>query len=199
MLTSRHTWFTNRKKRRLTTGAAFQEQIDIMDDAAARFLTNDARRASWLRWKSEIMLASRDAAVSRRAFYILKTIGLLSAITVPSLVGLNLAGTGGRVVRWLTFAFSLIAAILTSILTLYRIGDRWLMHKKLRDDLMAIGWTLIQSPGGEEHEEQQAWRTFITETELAISEYGKTYETAVIQAAQATQDTRPPGHRDDSA
>jgi len=51
---------------------------------------------------------------------------VFSAITVPSLVGLNLSGTGGVIVRWITFALSLVAAVSTAFLTLYRLGDRWL-------------------------------------------------------------------------
>jgi hypothetical protein len=63
---------------------------------------------------------------------------MISSITVPSLVGLNLSGTGGAVVRWLTFAFSLVAAITTGMLTLYRLSDRWLMYRKLNQDLIKL-------------------------------------------------------------
>ena len=48
---------------------------------------------------------------NRKQFYGLRLAAVISAIIVPSLVGLNLSGTGGSAVRWLTFTLSLIAAL----------------------------------------------------------------------------------------
>jgi hypothetical protein len=163
-----------------------QAEIEEMEKGAERFLTNDADRASWERWKIAALTAVRDTDNSRKAFYILRTIALISAIAVPSLVGLNLSGTGGSVVRWLTFALSLITAIVTGIVTLYRLSDRWLMYRKIRDDLMAIGWTLVQGPALKAQGDQQAWASFLAATANSLAQYNKTYEMAVIQAAQSS-------------
>lgn len=172
-----------------------QAEIEEMEKGAQRFLTDDVQKASWERWKNAALTASRDTEHSRQAFYILRTMALISAIAVPSLVGLNLSGTGGSVVRWLTFALSLITAIFTSIITLYRLGDRWLMYRKLRDDLMAIGWALVQGPVPNPDGDKQAWARFISATSRSLTQYNKTYEMAVIQAAQSNPDTseRRPG------
>lgn len=171
-----------------------QAEIQEMEKGAERFLTNDVNRASWARWKKAAITAARDTEHSRQAFYILRTIALISAITVPSLVGLNLSGTGGSVVRWLTFALSLITAIVTGIVTLYRLGDRWLMYRKLRDDLMAIGWALVQGPGLNADGDQQVWANFIAATGKSLVQYNKSYETAVIQAAQSGPDSNESSH-----
>ena len=161
-------------------------EIQEMEKGAERFLTNDVNRASWERWKIAVITAVRDTEHSREGYYTLRTIALISAIAVPSLVGLNLSGTGGSVVRWLTFALSLITAIVTGIVTLYRLGDRWLMYRKLRDDLMAIGWALVQGPSLNAEGHQQAWANFIAATSKSLAQYNKTYEMAVIQAAQSS-------------
>ena len=139
------------------------------------------------------MLADRMVNINKRAFYSLRIVVLVAAITVPSLVGLNLSGTGGTVVRWLTFGFSLVAAILTSILTLYRLGERWLMYRKLKEDLMKIGWTLVESSSTGTQQAPRAWGSFISNTDKIIAEYNKTYETTVIQTAQASLEYRPDG------
>ena len=115
---------------------------------------------------------------------------MISSITVPSLVGLNLSGTGGAVVRWLTFAFSLVAAITTGMLTLYRLSDRWLMYRKLNQDLMKIGWTLVENSGTDPH---GAWESFTRATNKAMSDYNNTYEHAVIQTAASAPSDRGPG------
>jgi hypothetical protein len=172
-----------------------REEIQEMEKGAERFLTNDVNRASWERWKIAVITAVRDTDHSRKAFYTLRTVALISAIAVPALVGLNLSGVGGSVVRGLTFVLSLITAIVTGVVTLYRLGDRWLMYRKLRDDLMAIGWALVQGPGLNAEQSQQAWTSFITATGKSLAQYNKTYETAVIQAAQSSPESNEDGSR----
>jgi hypothetical protein len=169
------------------------ERIDIMHTAAGAFFTNEAREAGWSKWRDTVVMADRNVAINKRAFYSLRIVVLISAITVPSLVGLNLSGTGGLVVRWLTFGFSLVAAILTSILTLYRLGERWLMYRKLKEDLMKIGWTLVESSGVSTQEAPRAWGSFLSATDKVVAEYNKTYETTVIQTAQSSLEYRHDG------
>jgi hypothetical protein len=89
------------------------------------------------------------------------------------------------VVRWLTFGLSLVAAIATGIITLYRMGDRWLMYRRLADTLMIIGQTLVDSYGTDPQQEQAAWKRFTSDTDRAMAAYNRTYEAAVIQVAQS--------------
>ena len=146
-----------------------QAEIEEMEKGAERFLTDDANRGLLGEMENCSLTAVRDTDNSRKAFYILRTIALISAIAVPSLVGLNLSGTGGSVVRWLTFALSLITAIVTGIVTLYRLSNRWLMYRKIRDDLMAIGWTLVQGPALKAQGDQQAWASFLAATANSLA------------------------------
>jgi len=177
-----------------------------MEAALAPLLDGDkARQARWENWKYDLEHATWREQISRRGFYQLRILALVSAITVPSLVGLNLAGTGGTVVRWLTFALSLVAAIATGILTLYRVTDRWLMYRKLMADLMRIGCTLVdamdpQVLAADPTADWQAWEAFGRASDLAVRTYNKTYETTVIQVAQAGASAAPgPGAAGDDA
>ena len=170
-----------------------EEEVQKIDKAAERFLTNDVNKACWGRWKIAVRLAIRDTDQSRKTFYILRTMALVSAISVPSLVGLDLSGTGGSVVRWLAFTLSLITAIVTGIVTLYRLGDRWLMYRTHRDDLIAIGWALVKDRGPNTEEDQQVWTGFIAATGKSVAQYNKTYATAVIQAAQSNPESDKSG------
>jgi hypothetical protein len=171
-----------------------RERINTMHTAVSPLLTDDARKASWSEWEYNVVRAEWAVEGDKKAYYGLRTIALISSITVPSLVGLDLSGTGGTVVRWLTFAFSLVAAITTGTLTLYRIGDRWLMYRKLRDDLMKLGWTLVESSGTDS---QIAWGAFTRATNKVISDYNNTYEHAVIQAAGSATSDRGPGKEEE--
>jgi hypothetical protein len=176
----------NKKKRRSLTREpkAIRElrvQLHDMRNAAMPFLTDDARKVYWAQsWEVTVVHASIRVESNRKEFYGLRLAAIISAITVPSLVGLNLSGTGGSTVRWLTFALSLIAALSTAIITLFRFADRWLMYRALRNSLMSAGWALVNSHTAQ----QDAWDQFTAATDAAKARYNTTYQTAVILAAE---------------
>jgi hypothetical protein len=160
-------------------------QLHDMRNAAQPFLTDEARKVYWAKaWELTVVHAAIRVESNRKEFYGLRLTAIISAITVPSLVGLNLSGTGGSAVRWLTFALSLIAALSTAILTLFRFGDRWLMYRALSNGLMSAGWALVNNPDAD----PAAWTRFIAATEAAKASYNAAYQTAVILAAEPKTD-----------
>jgi hypothetical protein len=156
-------------------------QLRDMRNAAKPFLTDEARKAYWAEsWELYVVRAATRVESNRKEFYGLRLAAIISAITVPSLVGLNLSGTGGAAVRWLTFALSLIAALSTAIITLFRFADRWLMYRTFSNSLMNAGWALVNSP----ESDQESWTQFTTATEAAKATYNATYQKAVILAVE---------------
>ena len=153
-----------------------------MHSAARPFLTSDARIAYWSQvWELEVIRAALRVESNRKQFYGFRLIAMTSAIIVPSLVGLNLSGTGGTAVRWLTFALSLVAALSTAILTLFRFGDRWLMYRTLSNELISAGWALVNSP---HTDVDKPWYAFTAATNSAVSRYNAEYAAEVITATQ---------------
>jgi hypothetical protein len=159
-----------------------REQPQRISQAAAPFLTDDGKRAYWAEWGVHIARAATLMERNRKQVYSLRLAAITSAITVPSLVGLDLSGTGGIAVRWLTFALSLVTALSIAIITLFRSADRWLMYRTLNGSLISAGLALISSAPGD----PQAWTRFTAETNAAIARYNAAYQTAVIQAAEST-------------
>jgi len=183
------------KRRPLTRGPkAIRElrvQLHDMRNAAQPFLTSEARKVYWAKaWELAVVHAVTRVEGNRKQFYGLRLTAVISAIIVPSLVGLNLSGTGGSAVRWLTFALSLIAALSTAILTLFRFGDRWLMYRALSNGLMSAGWALVNSLDTD----AEAWTRFTATTEAAKARYNAAYQTAVILAAQPKADDHSGSH-----
>jgi hypothetical protein len=182
---------TGKTKRRALTREPkairdLQAQLHDMRNAAQPFLTDQARKAYWAKaWELPIVHAAIRVESNRKEFYGLRLAAIISAITVPSLVGLNLSGTGGSTVRWLTFALSLIAALSTAIITLFRFADRWLMYRALSNSLMSAGWTLVNSPPADP---EASWAQFATATDAAKARFNATYQTAVILAAEPKPD-----------
>lgn len=165
-----------------------------MHRAAEPFLIGDARVAYWSQvWELGVIHAALRVESNRKQFYGFRLTAIISAIVVPSLVGLNLSGTGGTAVRWLTFAMSLVAALSTAILTLFRFGDRWLMYRTFSNELINVGWTLVNSP----HTDlDRPWATFAAATNAAISRYNADYAAEVITAAQPKPDNWSDGTAD---
>jgi hypothetical protein len=158
-----------------------------MRNAANPFLIDEARKVYWAEaWELSVVRAATRVESNRKQFYGLRLAAVISAITVPSLVGLNLSGTGGTAVRWATFTLSLIAALSTAIIALFRFADRWLMYRTLGNSLMSAGWDLITS----EEPTQEAWARFTTATDAAQASYNALYQRAVIMAAEPN----PNGH-----
>jgi hypothetical protein len=173
-----------------------RERIDRMQNALQPLLKDTGTKAAlWEEWKYQLVHATWREIGNKGTYYRMRVVSLVSAIIVPALVGLNFGGTGGTVVRWLTFAFSLVAAIGTGILTLYRTGDRWLMYRRLMDSLMASGSSLVEGFGTDSQRQQTAWAAFTSANDRAIAIYNKTYEAAVIHVAQSG--SSQPGPTDD--
>jgi len=161
------------------------ERLKEMHNAVQDLLSeNKSRQASWHEWQYQLLHAAQQQSARKKEFYRMRLIAVVSAITVPSLVGLNLSATGGAVVRWITFALSLVAAVSTAFLALYRLGDRWFMYRKLRDDLLKAGWDLVNYP---RTEHEKGWEAFIAATGAAIDQYNATYGKVIIGAAQSAQ------------
>jgi hypothetical protein len=156
-------------------------------------LSDAGRAAYWRsRWEPTVTLAAERVELNRKVFYWLRGVAVASAVIVPSLVGLNLAGTGGVWVRWITFALSLVAALSVALLALFRVGDRWFLYRDLEDVLLKAGWALVTHPGGDV---EAAWEAFRSATERAITSYNTSYETEVIMAAQSVKDQQDGGSR----
>ena len=164
---------------------AFRAQIRAMHEAAAPFLKDDlARKSFWChKWERSVIYAAGRVEDNRVRFYGYRLVAAISAVVVPSLVGLDLSGEGGEAIRWLTFAFSLVAALSTTIVTLYRFPDRWLIYLKLRNDLSSSGWALLNSPG----DPDAAWAAFYAATNSAISAFDAQYSDEVTTAAATSK------------
>ncbi len=96
-------------------------QLRHMRNAAKPFLTDETRKVCWAKaCELSVLRAATRTESNRKQIYDLWLAGIISAITVPSLVGLNSSGAGGTAVRWLASALSLIATPSTAIIALFQ-------------------------------------------------------------------------------
>lgn len=163
-----------------------QVQLNELHEAARPFLADPAREIYWnAEWESVVVRATAEAESNRKRFHALRATALISTITLPALFIFNLSGTSSITGRWLTFILSLIAAASTVMILFFRFGDRWFLYQKLSNDLMSAVWDLINSPAPGS---DAAWLTFTLATKEAKSDFGTTYKTTIVAAAQPPTD-----------
>lgn len=158
-------------------------QMRAMHAVVKPHLQDPTQEAFWTaRWETYLLLAARRVHSNRTQFYRLRAVAVISSVIVPSLVGLNLSGTGGIWVRWITFALSLVAAVSTATLALFRFGDRWFLYRDLQNELLHCGWTLAGQSG---LGAATAWPAFVAASNAAIETYNGTYEAELSAAAKS--------------
>ena len=146
---------------------ALRAQLHDMHAAAQPFLTDDSRESFWRgAWEQTVIYAALRVRSNKRQYYGFRLTAIISAIVVPSLVGLNLSGIGGTAVQWLTFSLSLVAALSIAGLTFFRFGDRWQMYLTLSYELLNAGWALVTSSHTDLN---KPWSAFCAATNSAIS------------------------------
>ena len=73
------------------------------------------------------MDAAARAESNRKQTHGLRLAAVISAISLPALLGINLSGVGNPYVPWLAFTMSLVTALSIAIIVFFRFGDRWLI------------------------------------------------------------------------
>ena len=136
-------------------------------------------------WAPAVDGAFRKLNQNREWFYSLQSVSTAAAVIVPALVGLNLSGTGGVTVRWVTFAIGLIGAVCSSFLQLFRFGARWRLNRDYFSALLLRGRNYVTSLAlTQEQPTQKAWNEFRSGVDAIIANYDRTYDAEIISAVQ---------------
>jgi len=175
-----------RRRRQSNARQELHERLQKMEAALKTLVATPANRAFWTtRWAYYVDFAFMREESNRKQFYWARTIAIVAAVIVPSLVGLNYAGGASGVVQFLTFTLSLVAAVAGAVLAVFRFDERWFLYRTLQAELMASAWDLIANS---DPEVEDAWQTFVKATEAAIAKYNGSYAAEVIQGSVQVKD-----------
>jgi hypothetical protein len=164
-----------------------QSQLRAIHDALDAVLLDPRRSAYWIgRVETYTVMAAHRVYSNKHNYYGLRGLAVMSSVVVPALVGLNLAGAGGAAVRWITFALSLIAALSSATMALFRYGDKWYLYRDLQNELLVAGWALVATNSDTASDpDGKAWTTFVTAADAAISKYNGAYDSELIAQTNA--------------
>jgi Protein of unknown function (DUF4231) len=142
-------------------------------------------------WAPAVDKAFRKLQNTRKWFYSLQGASTAAAVIVPALVGLNLSGSGGVTVRWVTFAVGLIGALCSSFLQLFRFGSRWRLYRDNFSALLLTGRNYVTSLALTQGQPtQEAWNKFQGDVDATIANYDRAYDAEIISAVQPQESSR---------
>lgn len=146
------------------------------------------RRALRSRFLDRVLWAEKRATDARRAYYTLRMAAILGGVLVPALVSLNIGDTGAQVVRWVTFAVSLVVAMAIAIEEFFHFGDRWRHYRQVAEWLKQEGWEFLQLTSEYRNRTHaEAFPSFARKVERLVHEDVEKFVTEVVY------DKRDPG------
>ncbi len=99
------------------------------------------------RWLDQMQWMGAKARSARRRHLALRWIIGCGAVILPSLVSFSLGAGQSEAVRWLTFAVSLVVALLATTEEVFHFGDSWHHYRRTVELLKAAGWQFVQLTG----------------------------------------------------
>lgn len=160
------------------------DQLEYLDKLVEPHLTPGQYGYWRYVWGAAVRAAAAKNTSNRSWFYRFQAVSSASAVIIPALVGLNLSGEGGVVVRWLTFAVGLLGALATAALQLFRSGSRWRLNRDYYSDLIRKGRDFGLNIEAAGKRDDKIWQTFQSEVSDIIERYNSTYDSAVISPTQ---------------
>jgi hypothetical protein len=159
-------------------------QIDYLEQQVKPCLTA-AEFEYWSNvWKAAVHAAAKKMSDNRHWFYRFQGVSSAAAVVIPALVGLNLSGTGGTAVRWITFVVGLIGALAAAALKLFRVGPRWQINRHYYADLIGIGRSFGMDVAASGSCGKEQWENFQQKVGDIIVQFNNVYDSEVISPTQ---------------
>jgi hypothetical protein len=142
------------------------------------------------RWLDQVLWMESAADRSRVAYTSLRLTTIIGGVIVPALVSLNVGGEAAPVVRWLTFALSLLVAISAAVEEFCHFGERWRHYRRAVERLKLEGWQFLQLSGQyRDHKDHaEAYRTFAGLADSLIQQEVEVYITEVVREREVAKD-----------
>jgi hypothetical protein len=146
-----------------------------LDDLKKEFLRS--------RWLDQVSWMEGRANRARDWYYRLRLCTIIGGLLVPALVSLSASGqAGASVIRWVTFALSLLVAVSAAVEEFFHYGERWRHYRRTVELLKIEGWLFFQSSGlysGKSHAE--AYPAFAARVEETLQRDIDVYVTQVVK------------------
>jgi hypothetical protein len=112
------------------------DQIKELDDLQKHFLRS--------RWLDQVLWMEGRADHARNRYYLFRLTTIILGVIIPVLVGLNIEGPIGAILRYGIVVLGLLVAITASLEEFFRYGERWRHYRQNVEWLKIEGWRFFQ-------------------------------------------------------
>lgn len=113
----------------------------------SRTLSDDQRNYLRVGWLDELLEARRNAGWNRRFFLTFRFLAISGALVLPALASLNLGDNPPDSVRYATFVVTLVVAVSTGFIQVFRFGVEWGIDREFATAMEAEGWSYMLGSG----------------------------------------------------
>jgi hypothetical protein len=131
-----------------------------------------------VRWLTNLHHIRLRELKNRWRYYRLRALTITCGAILPVLLSLEPTPA----LHWSSIVVSLVVAVGTGLDTFFRFGDRWKCHHITSAKLQTIGWNYIclTGPYGRFEDHEDAYETFMQETEHVFDEFASAYQVAML-------------------
>jgi hypothetical protein len=147
-----------------------------------------------MRWRAQTLRMKKKLQGNKQGFTIFRAISAVGAVIVPALVGLDLTGGAAVWSRWVAFGLSVLVAVTTTLLGVFRYGPRWTLYERSVDAMIGEAWQYVE--GGRDYvrvDASKRFALFMERIETILARYAEGYMHDVVLAGTESRDEPSPG------
>ncbi len=99
------------------------------------------------RWLDQLLWMDAASKKNQIYYYALRMACIIGGVMIPALVGVDMEGSLGTLIRMLTVVISLVVAVSAAIEEFFHFGERWRHYCRTAQVLKAEGWSYLQLGG----------------------------------------------------
>ena len=121
---------------------SLKKDLGSLIDALA--LADQQKHILHSRWLDQVLWMEGRADSARQWYYVLRVTAIVLGVIIPVLVGLNIQGTPGEILRYGIVILGLLVAVSGALEEFFRYGERWRHYRQTVEWLKIEGWRFFQ-------------------------------------------------------
>jgi hypothetical protein len=153
-------------------------------------LTDLQKRFLRSRWLDQVLWMEGRADGARTKYYVFRLTAIMLGVVIPVLVGLNIEGSIGVMLRYVIVVLGLLVAISAALEEFFRYGERWRHYRQTVEWLKIEGWRFFQlsDPYRRYKTHAEAYPSFANRTEDLIRQDVNVYVSEIVRSKEEKEE-----------
>jgi hypothetical protein len=136
------------------------------------------------RWLDQVLWMEGRADSARTRYYVFRLTAIILGVVIPVLVGLNIQGTPGEILRYGIVVLGLLVAVSGALEEFFRYGERWRHYRQTVEWLKIEGWRFFQlsDPYRKYKTQTEAYPIFADRIEDLIRQDVNVYVSEIVRS-----------------